>query len=407
MYKLRSIENSFNVLLQNNPLNHLEYDRDLIELPKNHIPLVIIAEVEAALKRIPDKSIAVIVTSPPYWNLRDYNSEHQIGLERSPDDYVRKISSLGKKMLRILKDDGAFFLNLGDTYIDGNLQMIPQRIAIEMQKHGWIIRNQIIWYKPNHMPSAVKNRFSNTYEVIYLFSKNTWQKRINFNLDEVRIAHKSKGTTQYVNRKYNGKFSNETKNIGSSPAGRIATSKDKYIKTRRIKASQHTIADFLGQALIDNNYTKGDLLKILGEKYRHTSSHWFRKDGGGSYPNIKDWVKLKRILKFGDEYDEQMTKEYKEIRCVRPHPNGKNPGDLLISPTAKSGYKHFAVFPDSIPTLAIKSCCPPDGVVLDPFAGSGTTGLIAKKLNRRSILIDIQESYIPIMKERIGEIKLL
>ncbi len=117
MYKLRSIENSFNVLLQNNPLNHLEYDRDLIELPKNPIPLVIIAEVEAALKRIPDKSIAVIVTSPPYWNLRDYNSEHQIGLERSPDDYVRKISSLGKKMLRILKDDGAFFLNLGDTYI--------------------------------------------------------------------------------------------------------------------------------------------------------------------------------------------------------------------------------------------------------------------------------------------------
>lgn len=81
--------------------------------------------------------------------------------------------------LRILKDDGAFFLNIGDSYLNQNLQLIPQKIAIGLQQSGWLIRNQIIWHKPNHMPSSVKNRFTNSYETIYFLSKNDWEKKIN------------------------------------------------------------------------------------------------------------------------------------------------------------------------------------------------------------------------------------
>ena len=100
-----------------------------------------------------------------------------------------------------------------------------------------------------------------------------------------------------------------------------------------------------------------------------------------------------------------MTETEDVLQQINYHPKGKNPGDLLEINTAKTNYKHFAIFPEKIPEIAIKSCCPKDGIVLDPFAGSGTTGLVAKRLNKKSILIDIQPDFSNIMKERIGKIK--
>ena len=102
-----------------------------------------------------------------------------------------------------------------------------------------------------------------------------------------------------------------------------------------------------------------------------------------------------------------MLKEYKYLQSVESHPKGKNPGDLFIANTAKSKYKHFAVFPEEIPELAIKSCCPENEFVLDPFAGSGTTGVVANRLNRKCILIEVQKDFAKIIKERIKDIKIL
>ena len=187
----RQLPNSYNYILPKQKINLGVKLGKYVDLPKTITPLVIIDNTTEAVKRIPDKSISVIVTSPPYWNLKDYYNKNQIGAEKKPEEYVKKLLFIFNSFLRILKDDGTFFLNIGDSYANQSLQMIPQRIAIGMQEQGWLIRNQIIWHKPNAMPSPVKNRFSNSYEFIYFFSKNDWEKQIYFDLDSVRIPHKT------------------------------------------------------------------------------------------------------------------------------------------------------------------------------------------------------------------------
>ncbi len=408
LFMVKQQKNSFNFLLQRSKNSDSFIKNQFIHLPETTTPLLIIGDILSVLKKIPSESISVVVTSPPYWNLRDYYNENQIGNENNPNDYIHKMVLIGNEILRILKKDGAYFLNIGDSYVNQNLQMIPQKIAIKMQENGWLIRNQLIWYKPNHMPSPVKSRFSNSYEMIYFFSKNDWERRVHFNLDAIRVPHKSNFKEQKPNRNNNSKFLNETKNLGASPAARLSTSNKKYTIKRKITASQEEISDYLDEKLKQKRYKISDLVAIMGkEQYKHKVGHWFRKDAGGSYPSKQDWIRLKKILELGDRYDKQMTMEYKEIQSVKQHPKGKNPGDLFNSNTAKSKYKHFAVFPESIPEIAIKSCCEENGIVLDPFAGSGTTGSVAKRLNRRSILIDIQENFIPIIKEKIGNIDIL
>ena len=144
-------------------------------------------------------------------NLKDYYNKDQIGNEKNPAEYVEKMVTVFNSFLRVLKNDGAFFLNIGDSYLDQSLQLIPQKIAIGLQQSGWLIRNQIIWYKPNHMPSSVKNRLTNSYETIYLLSKNDWEKKIKFNLDAIRVPHKTEPKIQLIKNNYTGKFKGETK----------------------------------------------------------------------------------------------------------------------------------------------------------------------------------------------------
>ncbi|HED38216.1 MAG TPA: hypothetical protein ENI76_08225, partial [Ignavibacteria bacterium] len=118
---------SYNVLLKRLSNNNSILNNDSISLPKNLVPLILIGDVYECLKKIPSKSISVVVTSPPYWNLRDYESDNQLGRETTPQEYVESIVNVGEEILRVLKDDGAYFLNIGDTYVNQNLQMIPQR----------------------------------------------------------------------------------------------------------------------------------------------------------------------------------------------------------------------------------------------------------------------------------------
>ena len=407
---LKKYSNSFNVLLKKHHTNHEYNSYQYIDLPTNETPSIIIDDVFIALKKIPSKSISVVVTSPPYWNLRDYENNNQIGNEKNPQEYVNKLIDISKEIIRILRDDGAYFLNIGDTYVDKNLQMIPQKVAIGMQNEGWLLRNQIIWYKPDHMPSPVKSRFTNTYEPIFFFTKNDWEKKVNFDINSIRIPHKTSNDLQFklFDRQYNGKFKNQEKNVGASPGGRVSVNGEKYTVSRKIDVPIEEISSFLKKHLDKKKLTISKLIMILGEKeYKYKCGHWFRKDAGASFPTVDDWLKLKKILGFNGKYDKIMTTEYKELQVVKNHPKGKNPGDLFVCNTAKSNYKHFAIFPDQIPKLAITSCCPNNGIVLDPFAGSGTTGLVAKQLKRKSILIDVQDNFVKIMKDRIGDVNIV
>jgi len=173
------------------------------------------------LKQLPNESIDCIITSPPYWALRDYKTKGQIGLEEDFNDYIRKLCDIFDEAKRVLKNEGTCWVNMGDTYytksgssflndkivsskkikITGinkansirgkglikskNLTLIPLRFAIEMQKRGWIIRNVIIWHKPNCMPSSVKDRFTVDFEYLFFFVKN---KKYYFN--QQREPHK-------------------------------------------------------------------------------------------------------------------------------------------------------------------------------------------------------------------------
>ena len=124
------------------------------------------------LKDIPDQSIQCVVTSPPYWGLRDYGVDGQFGLEDTPEEYVKNLVKVFREVRRVLKDDGTGWLNLGDSYTNSKqLVGIPWRTALALQADGWYLRQDIIWHKPNPMPESIKDRCTKAHEYIFLFSK--------------------------------------------------------------------------------------------------------------------------------------------------------------------------------------------------------------------------------------------
>jgi DNA modification methylase len=302
-----------------------------------------------------------------------------------------------------------------------------------MQKNGWAIRNVIIWRKTNPMPSSIKDRFSNVYEPIFLFVKNPEGYMLPdyyFDLDSVRVAHKTNNENnkselplflsieEYEklkvkpdrngNGNYNGKFKDTNKiNLGASPGARMSVNGEFYSKQRKNK-----IDDKLELEIINFIKTYKKLKGISSEEidkafnYKDTAGHWFRTDKGGRcLPKPEDWQKLKALLGILDEkYDKVLTEEYYVLQTVKPHEFGKNPGDVWDFATGKLQDAHFAIFPEELPKRAIMACCPKDGRVLDPFVGSGTTLKVAKELDRKSVGIELQESYLDIIKKRCGNI---
>lgn len=150
-----------------------------IEQIKNKI---LNGDVLEQLRLIPDKSIDMCITSPPYWNMRDYNEENQIGLEYTIYEYIDKLHTIFNEVHRVLKDDGTCWINIRDSYSQGvkrcngikkkSMCMIPERLSIKMIDSGWLLRNTIIWHKPNAMPDSCKDRFTHDYEYVYMFSKS-------------------------------------------------------------------------------------------------------------------------------------------------------------------------------------------------------------------------------------------
>ena len=138
--------------------------------------ILLFGDVYAGLEYLQDNSIAVAITSPPYWKQRDYKFEGQIGQEKTPEEYIGRLVVIYNKLRQKLRDDGIFFLNVGDKYLSrygkSHLLQIPYRLAYHMVRNGWYLEDIIIWYKPNHMPSPVKDRFTNTYEPILVFAKS-------------------------------------------------------------------------------------------------------------------------------------------------------------------------------------------------------------------------------------------
>ena len=317
---------------------------------------LLLGDALAVAAEMADDSVDCIVTSPPYFGLRDYGTEGQYGLESSPAEYVETMRRLFAELRRVLADDGTLWLNLGDSYsrnpmkggsgtpngrneakhgypvesarelrkrawregaarADGllredgssrrnrngcmngdlpekNLLGIPWRVAFALQDDGWILRNAIIWRKPNAMPESVTDRLSGRYEMVFMFSKS---RKYWFDLDPIRVDYD-----------------------GDRTAARRARS--------------------------------GHVNKPNSAK--------------GAWP--------------ADAVDAK----------------GRNPGDVWNIPTQPFAAAHFAVMPVQLAQRCILAGCKPGGTVLDPFSGSGTTGLAAQRLGRKYVGIDVNAEYL-------------
>jgi len=266
------------------------------------------------LSTLPDESVHMCMTSPPYWNLRDYDHADQLGLEPDSGQYVQNMADVFDEVYRVLRPDGSLWLNLGDTYDDKDLQQIPARVALELQRRGWILRNRVTWAKPNPMPQSVKDRLNDTTEAIFHFVKN---KDYWYDLDAIREEHSE----------YSKEWAERT--------------------TRKSDAG-----------VTDDN----------------TPSH--------HKPHNLD---------------------SKESDCTNAlHAAGKNPGDVFEVTTKPFPDAHFAVYPPELCEKPIKATCPKQGVVLDPFAGAGTTLLKAKELGRKFVGIELNPKYADMARARVG-----
>ena len=133
---------------------------------------IIHGDARAILQELPTSSINCIITSPPYYLQRDYNTSTQIGSEKSPIEYVRNLQKVFSECRRVLKKDGTLWLNLGDKYHNGDLLGMPWQVVFALKDDGWTLRSDINWHKPNAMPSSVKNRPTTDHEYIFLFVKD-------------------------------------------------------------------------------------------------------------------------------------------------------------------------------------------------------------------------------------------
>ena len=284
------------------------------------------------LKTLPDNSVDCCITSPPYWGLRDYGHEEQLGSEKHFKDFVNNLCNVFDEIKRVLKDTGTCFVNLGDSYSSDTkgtggpsdkqlsnkgsryvakkfdteipnkcLCLVPERFAIEMVDRGWTIRNQIIWHKPNQMPSSATDRFTVDFEKIFFFVK--------------------KPTGYYFEQQLEKSIDPESIN------GRRKRNPDKYIKVKQ-----------------------------------GSMQNWDRE---------------------GVKY---VDRNMRTVWSINTEPNSE---------------AHFATYPQRLVERMIKAGCPENGLVIDPFFGSGTTGIYARKVNRNFVGIELNPEYVEIANKRL------
>ena len=306
----------------------------------------LIGDCRETLKQLPDGCINACITSPPYWGLRDYGTAEQLGLESTPDEYVENMVQVFREVRRVMRDDGTLWLNLGDSYVAGatgslgnytgsdygfdathkttqesakrpdkkveglptkSMVGIPWRVAFALQADGWILRQDIIWHKPNPMPEPVTDRCTKAHEYIFLMSKKS---KYFFDNEAIRVPY-----TEPINR------------------------------------------------------WGGEKLKAKGH------STW---DEGTGHTTYRD-------------------------RNIRPNPDGKNKRSVWTVNTSPYKDAHFAVFPPHLIEPMVLAGCPEKGIILDPFMGSGTTGMVAQSLGRSWIGCELNPEYVEMQRKRTSQ----
>lgn len=325
---------------------------------------VLVGDAVKRLRQLPDASVDTVVTSPPYFLLRDYGVAGQIGLEHSVDGWVGHLAAVLAEVQRVLKPHGSVWLNLGDTYARQpgqgapakSLVLGPEKLLLALSETGWVVRNKVVWAKPNPLPASVRDRLNTTWEPLFLLTRH---KDYFFDLDAIRVPARSTLT-------------------GPTVAG----------------------------------------------------------------PATKYGVRAKgRPAWSGPLAGNNSGLEKMKARGLASHPLGKNPGDVWTIPTAAYRGAHFATFPEALVERPLKATCPErvcrscgtawrrapierhlgslavlgtlrkscgcddqtwqPGLVLDPFIGAGTVAVVAERLNRRWLGIELNPEFARQARRRI------
>lgn len=336
-------------------------------LKNNEISLLLCGDSLNVLKELPSQSVDCAVTSPPYWNKREYENGG-IGLEVHPTEYVKSLALILIELKRVLKPQGSLWLNLGDSFKGKRLQGIPWRVAFELiDNQGWILRNSIIWNKLKGGMDNSKDRLGNVHENIFHFVLN--DKKYFYNADAVRSKARD---TKIVN----GAVVSATGVSGVRYKRQIELStvlsdNEKYQARIMLEA----VLDELRQGLIS------DFRMIIRGQQRTTHSDMGKVSG-----------RARELLDKGFYF-------------LKYHPNGSKPTDVwtILPEDEKSKHNHFAAYPIDLCMIPILATCPLDGVVIDPFCGTGTTLIAAKYLQRKAIGIDISKKYLLGSLDRLYE----
>ena len=307
---------------------------------------IINKDILIATRELKNNSIRCVITSPPYYKARNYGNTDQIGLEETPEKYVESLIHVFEGLKNKITSDGNLFVNLGDKY-DKNksLMLIPSLFAIKMIENGWILRNKIIWYKPNHQPSPVKDRLTNTYEEIFHFTK---QRKYYYDLDSIRIPID-----------YNEKESEKA----------YKRFKERIEQSDLLEEQKYLALEELNRLHKENRINNDARLKLKGG----------HKPLFGEDSNLSGRAK------------ELETKGF-YFHCNNP--KGKNLGDLLSVNIKPHKGIHEAVFPEELVTPLIKVGSCEGDVVLDPFAGTGTTCRVAEDLGRAGLGVELNSEYV-------------
>lgn len=322
------------------------------------------------LQSLPSDFVDCIVTSPPYFGLRNYGVSGQMGLEKSPAEYVANMVRLFREARRVLKPEGNFWLNMGDSYSthkpgvvddafaksglsgtktnqvardskmvldsyrnsalpEKNLLMIPHRLAIALQDDGWWVRQDNVWHKPNPMPESVTDRTTRAHEYVFHLTKS---ERYYYNADAIKEPVKPHSI-----KRQGRAVSDEHKNAGGAP-GQTPHS--------TFKPRENT--------------------------------------------NKQDGVGKRQYNGFNERYDGQAT----------PMANRRS---VWTIPPANYKEAHFATFPERLAEICILAGCPPGGIVLDMFMGAGTTAVVAIKTGRQYVGSELNQAYVAIAEKRIRQ----
>ena len=351
------------------------------------------------LKSLPDKCLDVVITSPPYYGLRNYGNIGEIGSEDSPEEYLNNLIAIFKEIQRVLKDSGSCWVNIDDVYCKQSLLCLPDRFKIKMVESGWLCRNEIIWHKPNAMPSSAKSRFNNDYEKLFFFTKKPkyyFQTQYEpLKSTCVKNAHSKTSDTQ-------SKYKNSEQEA-SVRQGMNKKRGQKLVILRKNLPSQSEFVEFMRSRTTIDNIAENSNLK------RSKIEHWFRRDAGGfAFPSIEDWNSIKWLVDDWSENFQKIDKQLNDITIetddiLKNADKGRIKRAIWSINTRPFKGCHYAPYPENLIEIPIKACCPKNGVVLDPFIGSGTSAVVAAKNNCNFIGFELSREYCKIAEDRINK----